>query len=144
MNNLITRLREAAEDLRKDMGRKDLRTKDILLLSDIRDIAVECADMIERQAAEIARLNQALKWQQDRADRIGTHGDGCWSWGHKHYECALDAIARLKKDAERYWWLRIRRKTSLLNETTDFISSCCMAPEELDAAIDAAMREKVK
>lgn len=47
--------------------------------------------------AENKRLNDALKWEQNRAERIGTHGPGCEKWGPAHYECALRAIER--KDA---------------------------------------------
>ena len=51
---------------------------------------------IEKLRAENARLTDALQWEQNRADRIGTHGDGCWKWGPSHYECALREIGRLK------------------------------------------------
>ena len=26
--------------------------------------------------------------------RASTHADGCWSWGHGHYECAVGQIER--------------------------------------------------
>jgi hypothetical protein len=38
---------------------------------------------------EVARLNKALTWEQNRAERIGTHGPGCHLWGDRHYECLL-------------------------------------------------------
>jgi hypothetical protein len=44
---------------------------------------------IERQQAEIERLNKALTWEQNRSERLGTHGHGCHTWGPSHYECLL-------------------------------------------------------
>ena len=34
-------------------------------------------------------------------DRISTHADGCWSWGHGHYECAVGKIERLQAEVEK-------------------------------------------
>ena len=30
-------------------------------------------------------------------DRQTTHAQGCWSWGPRHYECALREIERMEK-----------------------------------------------
>ena len=49
----------------------------------------ESAKELRRQHAEIERLNAALKWEQDRSARIHTHGQGCHTWGPRHYECLL-------------------------------------------------------
>jgi hypothetical protein len=47
--------------------------------------------------AEVDRLNKALTWEQNRAERIGTHGPGCHTWGSQHYECLLRVNAELVK-----------------------------------------------
>lgn len=61
------------------------------------DALREADTLLRTQHAEIERLNSCLKWEQNRADRIGTHQPGCETWGPRHYECALRAIER--KDA---------------------------------------------
>jgi polyhydroxyalkanoate synthesis regulator protein len=43
-------------------------------------------------AQEIERLRAALRYEENRFSRIGTHGPDCWKWGPGHYECALRHI----------------------------------------------------
>ena len=49
-------------------------------------------------ADEIERLRDALRYEENRSNRIGTHGDGCYSWGPSHYECAMREIERLRNE----------------------------------------------
>jgi len=48
--------------------------------------------------AENERLKRALKYQDDREGHIGTHGPDCWSYGPRHYDCAIKHIESLKND----------------------------------------------
>ena len=62
------------------------------------------ADILRARIAkllnEVVRLNAALQREQDRSERIGTHGPGCHLWGYRHHECLereyKEAIAALK------------------------------------------------
>ena len=50
-----------------------------------------------------------------------THSEHCWSFGPKHYECALARIAQLKHDL---MWLSITAET--LADAVDRISDEAM------------------
>ena len=59
--------------------------------------------------AEIERLNAALKYEENRLGRIGTHGPGCHTWGPQHYECLVreraadvEALRRIVQWSEAY------------------------------------------
>lgn len=93
--------------------------------------------------AENKRLNDSLRWEQNRAERIGTHGPGCEKWGPAHYECLLrhaekleTEIAALKPDAERYrWW---RYNACYRPSEVAKLLAPLFTPPSIDAAIDAA------
>ena len=50
--------------------------------------------------AENERLRRELKYQDARENHIGTHGPDCWSYGPKHYECALQHINSITDDGK--------------------------------------------
>ncbi len=56
------------------------------------------SDLANDAIAEIERLNKAIRWEQSRSIRVGTHSPGCWGWGHHHYDCALHEINRLNNE----------------------------------------------
>lgn len=102
---------------------------------------------------EIERLTAALQYEQHRAGRQGTHGEGCADWGPEHYECAIRErddlrrqLAEAELDAERYRWLRGDLCPDHSVRWTQWEVRCWKAPSwtgdlrraDLDDAIDAA------
>jgi hypothetical protein len=49
--------------------------------------------------AEVATFKKRLKYQEDREGHIGTHSPECWTFGPRHYECALRHITELATGA---------------------------------------------
>jgi hypothetical protein len=53
--------------------------------------------MLGDALTENERLKRELKYQDQREGWIGTHNPECWSYGPRHYECALRRIKELEK-----------------------------------------------
>jgi hypothetical protein len=87
--------------------------------------------------AEVERLNKALTWEQNRAERIGTHGPGCHTWGPAHYECLLRVNAELVAAAKNAI-SQITSNLMLLKCDDEFISS---QTQQLRAALAKATGE---
>lgn len=72
----------------------------ILGLAEIADddmVLERASEELRRLHAEVERLNSCLQWEQNRANRMGTHGEDCWKWGPAHYECALREVEKLRQ-----------------------------------------------
>lgn len=69
----------------------------------IRAARLTAADLIEAQAAILDERNDMIESQAKEITRLRdttdgtTHSDACWSWGPKHYECAVRRVKELQK-----------------------------------------------
>ena len=50
--------------------------------------------------AENERLRRELKYQDARDNHIGTHGPDCWTFGPRHYDCAIRHINSITDDGK--------------------------------------------
>ena len=49
--------------------------------------------------AEVATLKKRLTYQDDREGWVGTHSPECWTFGPRHYECAIRHITEMATGA---------------------------------------------
>lgn len=87
------------------------------------------AEREEALRAEVERLNKALTWEQNRSERIGTHGPGCHTWGSQHYECLL------REFQKREW-------VGLTDEERRELRKCNQQHDAFAKAIEAKLKEK--
>jgi len=50
--------------------------------------------------AENATLKLRLTYQDDREGWVGTHSPECWTFGPRHYECAIKHINSMTDDGK--------------------------------------------
>lgn len=89
----MSELRKAAEQALEAMKRSNNRYLHGTRYMDVAITAL-CAALAQPDllTQEIERLRAALRYEENRFSRIGTHGPDCWKWGPSHYECALRRI----------------------------------------------------
>ena len=83
--------------------------------------------------AENERLASAIRYEQHLADRIGTHGPDCWSWGNAHYEC-------LKRKHQQDVGESILERDTLrkqLDEARELLEKYGYATGDADGRVDA-------
>ena len=86
--------------------------------------------------AENERLASAIRYEQHLADRIGTHGPDCWSWGNAHYEC-------LKRKHQQDVGESILERDTLrkqLDEARELLEKYGYATGDADGRVDAWLK----
>ena len=70
-------------------------------MSDLLKASIQALDALENHTAikhpqQISYRDDAIAALRAAIDRPSTHGEGCWAWGPKHYECACKELAKAK------------------------------------------------
>lgn len=83
-------------------------------------------------ANEIDRLRACLKRQDDRDGHIGTHNPDCYTYGPKHYQCALVKIADLATELAA-------AKAVIEDANLKLTSATCCHPNAVEFLVEEAL-----
>ena len=96
---------------------------------------------LEYAATELQHLAEELECElaEAQAEIVRLKGEA-ESW-EKVFDRTCEHLADAKTNAERYQWLRERHENTIM-DIYNSISPAMIKPELLDAAVDAAMKER--
>jgi hypothetical protein len=125
---------------------RDYFGSDIGVSQDVRIANARLIAAAPTMQAEIERLKKALRYEENRSGRVGTHSLGCEAWGPQHYEClkvSHDAqaarIAELEAEVDG---LRSVLKPRIRNITPDQVAAAWAAWDDTlngEMAMDTAL-----
>jgi hypothetical protein len=112
------------------------------LYAEMNSQRTKAADRIESIEKEITRLEKSLKWEENYASRIGTHGPGCHMWGPSHYVCAMNKLAEVSKGHSMYEHVRTLNALDFLHLHTEAIAGKGKFDDLVLADMEKRMKDK--